>query len=203
VVTVAINFRTGTNQQVDPMADSAALSLFNISSSYSLGPSYSNLSGGTSPDSCEVFVELSGAVTPSNYQGQVTLRRTIVSGANFNGSAPSQSPYLYNYSGDDSSRPPFLDTYPQSGSSTGTVYDIDGPGVTLTAGGPSTDVIRQRVNFIEYAVVGDSSRATVASPNFQWYSRSSCTYPRPLFASDVTGDNQAGTGTTPITWNLQ
>jgi len=59
-----------------------------------------------------------------------------------------------------------------------------------------------RINFYTYAALPDG---TQISPNYYFYVRLSCTrntfgY---QFVNDVPGDNQIGSGTTPLTWNLQ
>jgi hypothetical protein len=109
---------------------------------------------------------------------------------------------------DDTSGPAFLDADPQSCStipggaacSNGKVYDIDAPGIGLS----SDDIYRYRANFIEYAVLGSRASAVIAS-SVAWWARVSCTQDRLgnlLISTDVSNDNQAGTGTTLISWDL-
>lgn len=163
-----------------------------------LGPVITN----DSPPVCSVAVVLSGTVTPSDYKGIIILRKTATS-RTYQGTAGDQLVPERNRDNDeDTSDPPFRDDDPQSGTSKGVVYDNDGPGVP----GPNDilSVTRLRANFVSYAVLGTLDGGK-ASPNFNWYSRSSCTGrdANPSFSNDFRGDNQAGTGTTPLTYNLQ
>jgi hypothetical protein len=82
------------------------------------------------------------------------------------------------------------------------VYDIDAPGIGLS----TADIYRYRGNFIEYAVLGDRTSTLPVGSNFFWWARVSCTQDAQgnlLPSKDVANDNQAGTGTTSITWNLK
>ena len=180
-----------------------------------LGPGVDALPPGASAY-CAVGVELVGAVTPSNYTGTVSLRRSIVSGAYYQGSTQCcGSPAA---PGDDTSFAAMMDSDPQSGGSAGKVYDLDAPGTpapfSISQG--QSPVRRFRQNFVEYAVVGaashdlgkDSSNKK-ASKDFPFWVAVSCTWDasgdNPILATDLSanGDNKAGTGTTKTSWNLQ
>jgi hypothetical protein len=86
------------------------------------------------------------------------------------------------------------------GASAGKVYDLDVPTVLpLYVDG---NTYRFRTNFFTYAALPDG---TPISSNFNFYVRISCkkTSSGFQFVNDVPGDNQAGTGTTSTSWNLQ
>lgn len=158
----------------------------------------------TTIPTCSTGVEFVGSVTPSNYTGAITFRRTIISLATWNGSSPEPTNLK---PGDDTSDPPFLDTDPQSCNGTfcssGKVYDVDSPGITAIGG-----IIRTRKNFNEWGALGGPSIPTFiavpVSPNFFWWARSSCVTRAGQvgFSTDVVGDNQSGLGTTPLTPDL-
>jgi len=157
----------------------------------------------SSPNTCDIGVELRGAVTPKNYTGMVFLRRTMVSAAGFNGAKGQTSYNTGRVAGqDDTSGSTLLDSNPGSN---GAVYDLDAPGI----GFANSDIGRIRFNYNEYAVL-DAVTNTQSAGSLAWYARDSCVEnPKPtngylvMFSNDVPGDNTAGTGTTPLTWNLQ
>jgi hypothetical protein len=188
-----------------------------------LGSTITNFPG--SSQVCAVAVELIGAVVPSDYTGQVTLRR-------------SKNTYAYKGTqlfagfpevGDDTSEVPLLDTTPQTsapGATQGNVYDLDAPGVSAPLGvsdGPgSPDWFNHyRSNFVEYAILGDyttatkekdsssSKNASSSTGNFQWFAAASCTFDPNTGDTIIStqlnpaGDNKAGQGTTATTYNLQ
>jgi hypothetical protein len=160
----------------------------------------------TSPNSCNVGVQLHGAVTPSNYTGTVILRRTINGAAGFTGTAGQTSVSTGKSPGqDDTSGASLLDSSPQSGGSNGAVYDLDAPGT----GADGDNINRVRFNFTEYAVL-DAVTNTQSLGSLAWYMRDSCVEnPNPtngylvMFSAGVSGDNTVGSGTTNLTWNLQ
>ncbi|WP_324968358.1 hypothetical protein [Mycobacterium sp.] len=165
----------------------------------------------TSTPVCAVGAELIGTVTPSNYTGLVTLRRMIANmsppGELYQNQTQYYAPYFTPTAGhgpgqDDTSDPQLIDNDPQSGNSNGKVYDIDAPGIGLS----TPDIYRYRGNFVQYAVLGDRTSTLQVGSNFPWWARVSCTQDAQgnlLLSQDVAGDNQAGAGTTPITWNLK
>ena len=111
--------------------------------------------------------------------------------------------------GDDSSPPQFLAVQPSPQSK---VYDLDLPGTGLVD--PSVPY-RIRYNFIEYAVLGNApgppgastgTGVKITNSDFPWWTAVSCTQDNDgnlLLATEVSGDNGAGSGKTKITWNLQ
>jgi hypothetical protein len=148
-------------------------------------------------------VEFVGTVTPGGYAGTITLLRNIVSAGQFGGAAGSTSVPPNNPPGPDNSDPLNRDDNPQPG---GTVYDLDAPAIGPS--GPGT-IVRLRYNFLEYAVLASDSNNTQIG-TLDWYSRTSCTKDpsdptdtTAIFSTDVAGDNQAGSGTTNLSWNLQ
>jgi hypothetical protein len=168
----------------------------------SLGPVVTTFPGQFA--TCAVGVELVGLVTPANYTGQVTLKRSKSVYAYYGSTLMSGYPA----SGPDTSGDPYLDTDPQTGGSAGKVYDIDAPGVTapLAVTTPRVTVNYIRSNFVEWAVLGDATSSKQASPNFAWWARSACTFDQSgntAFSYSISGDNQAGAGTTSTSWNLQ
>jgi len=190
------------NTQGQPAADDGARSTF-LAGSKGLGPGIMQLPTPTSPQYCGVGVELVGVVSPSNYTGLVTLRRRWPSNGATGGAFKNQTQYAtFTAGADDTSFPNGLDNDPQSGGSGGKVYDIDAPGVGL----PTADIYRYRSNFVEYAVLGDRTTTAKASADFSYFVRASCTQDAQgnlMLSNDVANDNQAGSGTSPTTWNLQ
>lgn len=88
-------------------------------------------------------IEYASQVSPSNYAGQITLRRAVVDAATYVGSTLVKTYPTADYT----SPTPYVATNPQPGN--GVVYDLDAPGVD-----PG---FRIRVNFAEYAVTGNSA----------------------------------------------
>jgi len=90
--------------------------------------------------------------------------------------------------------PQFQDVDP----SNGLIYDLDGPGPDQPGVGNTR---RLRVNFEEWV----EYRGVRASATFAWFSRSSRkrTSTSEVYETSFGSDNQAGIGTTALTWNLQ
>ena len=170
-------------------------------------------------------VVFKGAVAPSNFIDAIHLKRAIVSTATYadTGNGQTLSPNQVSSTGsytcgsvdltlcfDDSGTVGVhTDNTPPPN---GNLYDWDVPGID-TVDLPQTPnyVSRQRVNFEEYA----SYNGKRASDLFAWYNRSSacvlknqdgsfivtfCSNLSPSRA--VTGDDQAGAGSTNTSWNL-
>ena len=154
-----------------------------------------------SDGACEVFVQLTGAVTPNNYKGLVYLRRDVLSETAYRNST---SLPVGSTPRDDTSFEFELDPDPQTARlSPGVVYDGDGPGIGPPFSANATDAYRHRANYSEYAVLNARLNSTPVSARFKWYARQSCKNPANLgFATDVSGDNQAGPGTTLLTPKL-
>src|ERR1039458_8174729 len=148
---------------------------------------------------CSIGVELAGTGTPSNYSGTITLQRNIVSGIAYQGST-----FLQNFAlSPDNSNLAFEVT--TATALAGRIYDLDAPGVNATP-----PVFRVRYNFQEYAVLGVPAPPPNNPPqvgsNFAYYPRASCgtdVNGNPKFDTTIIGDNQAGTGTTPLTLTFQ
>jgi hypothetical protein len=90
--------------------------------------------------------------------------------------------------------PQFQDVDP----SAGLIYDLDGPGPGQPAVGNTRPF---RVNFEEWVEYRDVRASAV----FAWFSRASRkrTSTSEVYEASFGSDNQAGTGTTALTWNLQ
>jgi hypothetical protein len=159
--------------------------------------------GSPQPSSCVVGVELVGTVTPSNYAGPVTLQRSIVGDAAFLGQVSYQDPNL---------RPPgpeftagsLLNNIVGSGAPSD-VFSLDAPG-TGPGQSPSAPE-RFRVNFSEYAVLGDqNAQGPQVGAAFPYYVAVSCGGTSSAPALDTTyvanGDNAAKAGTVPLTYDL-
>jgi hypothetical protein len=154
------------------------------------------------PQQCIVGVELIGAVTPANYSGPVTLRRTIAGSAAFQGQTPFQ-PDGFRSSGDDTSANSLIDSTVGAGAP-GEVFDLDVPGI---GPGPSPSTPgRYRTNFSEYAVLGDRTSTTQAGAAFPYFVDVSCggtsTAPALDYSASIF-DNVANLGARRLTWNLQ
>ena len=98
-------------------------------------------------------IEFTGAITPPDYSGTVSLRRSIVSGGYYLGSSADASQCCGNppTPGDDTSFSQLLATATQAGQ----VFDIDAPGIGAPAqvSGPVDSLKFFRQNFVEYAVL--------------------------------------------------
>jgi hypothetical protein len=190
VVSVSIGLNTGAISSDDSASRNY---LPGVLSGGPLGPViYSDARGIL----CSVAVELIGSVTPSDYSGTITLQRDIVNGSGYFGSSYNG----YSPSGPDNSNPNVEVTTPTGG---GHVFDLDAPGINGSA-----LINRVRTNFQETAVlaVPGSQAGQQVGSGLQYYTRSSCGVDgngNPVISTTVPGDNQAGNGTTPLTWNLQ
>lgn len=138
-------------------------------------------------------VEIVGMVEPSNFTGSIQFLRT----SDARGYRDMTS--IYSYTGNDIPRLLNTDQDPQSGGSAGKVYNVDEPGVT--GSGPPGTIYRVRINFVEWVEIDGKH----ASDDLLWFTRISIikTSSGDRLAIDVSGDNMAGIGTTPLTWNLQ
>jgi hypothetical protein len=212
-VTITMNAKPGAQ----PAADDGAGSSYLPGAPTGLGAGIVTLPTKNNPPKCAVGVEFTGVVTPSNYTGLVTLRRNFVNTNPPGELYQNQTQYFTAYftpteghgpGQDDTSDPPLIDNDPQSANSNGHVYDIDAPGIGLpqTMDNPN-DIFRYRANFLEYAVLGDRTSTLQVGSSFPWWARASCAMNQqsgePQLSQDVANDNQVGTGTTPITWNLK
>jgi hypothetical protein len=191
VVSVQVSMRTAGNYS----SDNTAATNFSNQVAGNLGTQIVNMAG--QGPFCASVIEYVGAVTPSNYQGTIVLRRSYAAASFVNQQSANSS------NGDDTSV-----SYNRVDTATaaGHVYDLDAPGVfPAPPPGVPSDIARVRQNFVEYAVLDSQSSSTLVSNQLQAFQRSSCTgiYSQTAaFANDVPGDNTAGLGTTPLTWNL-
>ncbi|MEE8583845.1 MAG: hypothetical protein V3T83_03235 [Acidobacteriota bacterium] len=147
-------------------------------------------------------VEIVGTVAPPDYVGSIVLVRRITSRAyNEDNALVFQTNNALDTSDTD-----FRDDDPQSGGSMGRVYDLDSPGARLLPPAGILEERRQRLNAVQWAVL-DNEQGPKASVDLHWFSRISVKmdvfFGRLVLSEDVPGDNQAGRGTTPLSWNLQ
>lgn len=140
-------------------------------------------------------MEYVGTVAPSDFHDKVTLTRTVTGRVRFSGNVLKGSSGA---SEDPTKVTSFRDDDPQP---KGHVYDFDAPGVTNGTLATPDSVRRQRVNFKEFALYN----GVKASDDLLTFSRISVrkTTSGEVLATDVTGDNIAGTGSTALTWDLR
>ena len=183
-----------------PSGDDTAVTYY-MTGVVSMGPFGQVIYKDTGGTKCSVGVELMGKVMPTNYGGSVFLQRSFVSGSGYNGTA-GQTYNGYSPTGSDNSPNNYLDPNPQPN---GHVYDIDGPGINGFSVFGVPQINRVRLNFSEFAMLGDPSLGKYVGAAFPWYAAVSCTVSggSQAFSDTVTGDNQAGAGTTVLSWNLQ
>jgi hypothetical protein len=205
VVSVAISLNTGV-----PIQNDAELANFQYLVE---GPNFLQNTGlgaelfynsGEQPQSCAVGTELVGAVSPSNYAGPVTLRRTVVSSAAFQGQAPNQTPGVLKPPGsDDTSAPSLIDDVVGAGGA-GQVFDLDPP--SIAPGTLLNAPQRLRINFQEYAVLGDRTSTMQVGASLFYYVAVSCGGTPGVPTLDYSAsllDNTAAPSAIPLTWNLQ
>ena len=201
VVSVSIGLNIGAPAQTD--AQIADFLYYVGGSKPGLGAELYYGGPGTQVQECIVGVELIGTVTPGNYTGPVTLRRTVVGSAIFQGQVPCQTCDVKSAGTDDTSANSLLDDTVGAGAPS-QVFDLDPPG---TQWGPSPSTPRRfRTNFSEYAVLGDRSSTAQAGPSFPFYVAVSCGGTAAAPALDYTAssnDNAANPNSIPLTWNLQ
>jgi hypothetical protein len=187
VVSVSIGLNAGT-----PYADDSSYSYFEqgivTGSGGPLGAAiFSTIQG----IHCGNGVELVGWVSPGNYGGTVTLKRDIVSGGIWQGQT---------YAGSIAPGPDNSDAMYEVMTSTsqGHVFDLDAPGIV-----PANAINHVRQNYSEYAVL--DSGPEIGGSRFPWYSRISCGYTsgNASVSYAIRGDNQAGSGATPLTLTFQ
>jgi len=108
---------------------------------------------------------------------------------------------------DDTSFPEFLDT---TVSSQGHIYDLDNPGFDLVGATIVGTTRRKRTNFRQWATVSQRDAGTTkdvrVSEDITWFQRLSVKYvgtPTTQLSYDASNDdNEIGSGTTPLTWDL-
>ena len=158
-------------------------------------------SQGTDPKAWRTGVEIMGTVFPSFYTGMITIKRTIIDARwyNYNNANPVDS---WSNVPDNTPDPFLRDDDPQSGYSSGKVYDLDAPFMASGSNNPMGFVWRRRVNFLQWATLPDG---TPVSGNLYWYSRLSIIKQSGGDQKETTfsDDNLAGLGTTALSWNLQ
>jgi hypothetical protein len=183
-------------------APTIKLAFCNISSQVRYRPSFDTCSGSCAGRAIWAFPQLGGDIRITQY---------VVLFVGHDGYAPSADLQPEHERGHGVagfmvgrafvlSHAAYRDDNPQSGGSSGKVYDVDSPGKT---GLPvDNNTYRYRGNFYAYAALPDGTRI---SPFYNYYVRVSCkrTTSGYQFANDFTGDNTIGAETTLNTWNLQ
>jgi hypothetical protein len=160
--------------------------------------------GSEDPFECAVGIELVGTVTPSNYAGLVSISKSIVGSAVFDGQNPDTTG-LARPPGPDNIAASLEDNVVGAGSA-GQVFDLDAPGVGAVS--TSGNAERFRTNFQAYAILGDfGTSSPQASASFPYSVAVSCGGTLDAPALDTTyvvnGDNAAATGTINLTYNLK
>ena len=144
-------------------------------------------------------VELVGTVAPKNFQEKIMLDRQRLAANYFFGANNSLETTNSGGAKVDTSNVILRDDDPKPN---GKIYDYDAPGLGNLP--PSVAVgttRRQRINFHQFAMWNGKK----CSDDFPWFARISIvkTAGTDALATDVPGDNVAGQGSTPLTWNLQ
>ena len=198
VVNVVVSMR-GSRTQDQFAADDLGVGNYQSNVGSTLGSFVS-----TVQSECLVGTELLGKVTPSNYKGMVTLKRASFGWKVYQNSTQHNSALENTAQGQnpnpDTSLDLFLTTIP---SASGNVYDLDAPGIGIRGPG----INRVRIQFREYAVLGDRNSTKQASNSLYWWTASSCqsnpSTSQLVIVSDVANDNQSAVGRVSTTWNLQ
>ncbi len=165
------------------------------------------LTAGNQPGFLVIGIEIVGMVYPSNYTGNIKIVRELISTSDYDETtappntkgkcAPNNPPC------DDTSPAEIRDDVP------GTIYDLDSPGPPKNFTSTEGAIIRRRSNFRQWATVSqlDShlTKDVRVSSDITWFNRTSIKIVNGAgqVLSDVSNDNQNGSGTTPLTRNLQ
>jgi hypothetical protein len=195
---VVLTLRTGTGLTASP--DNAARGEYNTRmGSINLGTYFST---GEPVHMFRTGVEIMGSVMPPTYTGTIQFRRTIVKKRMYHDT--DELPEYRKDNEPDDWDDALQDQNPQSGVA-GMVYDLDAPGVGTAQNDPVGYIVRLRINFSEWAQLPNG---THVSGNLLWFShlsvkRTGSTTEALQTQSGITGDNIAGTGNPPTTWNLQ
>jgi hypothetical protein len=111
--------------------------------------------------------------------------------------------------GNDTSELAWRDDDPSDSDPIGAIYDTDAPGYAPQIAEPGGTVARYRANFKAFASISVGTTEVRVSPIRTYFVRFSITQTDApngfnwVVRNDVTGDNQAGYGTTLLTWDLQ
>ena len=144
-------------------------------------------------------VELVGTVAPKNFDEKIMLDRQRLAANYFFGANNSLETGNSGGAKVDTSNVILRDDDPKPN---GKIYDYDAPGLgNLPPSVAIGTTRRQRINFHQFAMWNGKK----ASDDFPWFARISIvkTAGTDALATDVPGDNVAGQGSTPLTWNLQ
>ena len=162
VVSVVLSLQASDTDTI-PSSDPGTPYFLNGSSALGHRFVYGVVSNGTI---CDIAYQVTGIVTPSNYPGQLYLKRTATYDAWLD---PGQQLTYSKTNWDDTSADPLVNY------SSGIIYDLDGPGKAIYGTDAVGTIRRLRINFDEYAVLGSRSSTTkVSTQDLLFYSRSSC-----------------------------
>ena|SRR5687768_110523 len=198
VLWVTISLRTSGSIPTENAAR-AAIGILQGSFLPSLGTIYHTGPTSTKGKFWGNAVEIVGTVAPSNFEEKIMLNRDRVEVRVYFGANNTLEPTNSGGAQPDNSDAMLRDDDPRTN---GKIYDYDAPGFPAL---PSTITVgttrRMRINLKEFAMYNGKK----ASDDFPWFSRMSIvkTTGQDAINTDVPGDNVAGTGTTPLTWNLQ
>jgi hypothetical protein len=144
-------------------------------------------------------VELVGTVAPKNFNEKIILDRARVNAAYYFGTSNTLETSNSGGARSDTSNATLRDDDPRPN---GKIYDYDAPGLpSLPASTAVGTPRRQRFNARQFAMYNGKK----ASDDFFWFARITIvkTAGTDVLGTDVPGDNVAGQGSTPTTWNLQ
>ena len=197
VLWVTISIRTSGSISSDNSARSA------IAAVQGSGPSLGTIRHTGSTSALGAFwgnaVELVGTVAPKNFNEKIILDRARVNANYFFGTNNTLEPTNSGGARSDTSNATLRDDDPRPN---GKIYDYDAPGLpSLPASTAVGTPRRQRFNARQFAMYNGKK----ASDDFFWFARITIvkTAGTDALGTDVPGDNTAGQGSTPLTWNLQ
>lgn len=198
VLWVTLSLRTSGSVSSENAAR-AAIGQVQGTLSPSLGTVYHSGATSTKGNFWGNAVEMVGTVAPSNFEEKIMLDRGRVEVRVYYGTNNVLDPGNSGGAQPDTSNAVLRDDDPRPN---GKVYDYDAPGIpTLPPSAAVGTTRRMRINLNEFAMYNGKK----ASADMPWFSRMSIvrTTGRDALINDVPNDNVAGTGTTPLTWNLQ
>lgn len=205
VISVTISLRSANDNQVS--ATDGVSSLYaGFVGSTNLGVMAGKLGPNGINNMCVAGHELVATVLPADFPGPLTIKRTLISGACWDGSSPTSCPKTP--PADDTG--PWFTTDPQQqttvGSANGNVYNLDAPSINFGNGaGPTPPPIRIRFNWTANVIGPDGT--TVVSQTISFFTRLSC------LSNDLgvatlqydasANDNQIGSGSTTTSPDLK
>jgi hypothetical protein len=193
-VQVTLTFRTGSDKTAS-LDNAAREQLVTEIGTLQLGPQVAP--GGHYRGYGVTAVEIVGTVLPSNFGQYIILHRKMDL-KTYN----DRTLDISATNADDTSDPRLRDDDPRP---YGMVYDLDGPGLRNDDTAAPGTIRRVRRNFKQWATILGQDNVRL-SGDLEWFSVESVirqSNGTDTFLNDVPGDNVAGTGSKPLTWNLQ